>query len=133
MQIIRKDYYRHTMRPFFFFIKETADLNPPRAISIVGTRRNSEYGKQITEKLIQDLAPYDVMIISGLAFGIDAIAHKQALKQGLSTRLLYLHTDWLPFIRRNTVSFPSRSSNRVDLLTEYISRCESRQTSFSDS
>jgi DNA processing protein len=77
--------------PVLLFYKGNANLNAARVISIVGTRRNSEYGKQITEKIIQDLVPYDVMIISGLAFGIDAIAHKSALKQGLSTVAVLAH------------------------------------------
>jgi DNA processing protein len=77
--------------PTLLFYKGNAGLNPLRAISIVGTRRNSEYGKQITEKLIQDLVPYDPMIISGLAFGIDGIAHKYALKQGLTTIAVLAH------------------------------------------
>jgi DNA processing protein len=77
--------------PVILFYKGTVGLNPQRAVSIVGTRRNSEYGKQITEKIIRDLAPYDVTIISGLAFGIDAIAHKTALKHGLPTLAVLAH------------------------------------------
>ncbi len=52
---------------------------------MVGTRNNSEYGKAITEKLIKEFSQNDILIISGLAFGIDAIAHKAALKYGLPT------------------------------------------------
>jgi DNA processing protein len=77
--------------PVMLFYKGTADLNPQRSVSIVGTRRNSDYGKQITEKIILDLAPYDVTVVSGLAFGIDAIAHKNALKHGLSTIAVLAH------------------------------------------
>jgi|SRR5450432_3665506 len=71
--------------PFILYYKGNADLNCPRIMSIVGTRRNTEYGKQITEKIIQELAPYHVMVVSGLAFGIDAIAHKSALRNNLQT------------------------------------------------
>ena len=77
--------------PVLLFYKGNADLNKTKIISIVGTRRNTEYGKQITEKIIHELAPYDVLIISGLAFGIDAIAHKSALKQELSTVAVLAH------------------------------------------
>ncbi len=77
--------------PVLLYYKGTCGLNPPRALSIVGTRRNSDYGKQVTEKLIQDLKPYGVMVISGLAFGIDAIAHKQALRQGLTSVAVLAH------------------------------------------
>src|SRR5580698_10202373 len=71
--------------PILLYYKGNAGLNPLHSISIVGTRRNSDYGKQVTEKLIQDLTIYDPLIVSGLAFGIDAIAHKSALKQGIAT------------------------------------------------
>jgi DNA processing protein len=67
--------------PVLLFYKGNCNLNRDKVISIVGTRRNSDYGKQLTEKLIRDLAHYGVLIVSGLAFGIDAIAHKQALKK----------------------------------------------------
>ena len=77
--------------PVLLYYKGTCGLNPPRSLSIVGTRRNSDYGKQVTEKLIQDLKPYGVMVISGLAFGIDAIAHKQALRQGLTSVAVLAH------------------------------------------
>ena len=77
--------------PLILFYKGSVSLNPLRAVSIVGTRRNTEYGKQVTEKIIQELAPYDVNIVSGLAFGIDAIAHKTALKHGLPTLAVLAH------------------------------------------
>jgi DNA processing protein len=77
--------------PILLFYKGNVDLNYTRTISIVGTRRNSDYGKQITEKIIRELAAYDVLIFSGLAFGVDAIAHKTALKQELSTVAVLAH------------------------------------------
>ena len=51
----------------------------------MGTRHNTEYGKQATEKLVSELAGLDVLVISGLAFGIDAIAHKAALANSMET------------------------------------------------
>lgn len=71
--------------PTLLFYKGAADLNASRIVAIVGTRNNTEYGKAFTEKLIHDLASQNIIIVSGLAFGIDAIAHKAALKQGLPT------------------------------------------------
>jgi DNA processing protein len=71
--------------PTMVFYKGTADLNTSRIVAIVGTRTNSEYGKSFTEKLVKDLAGNDILITSGLAFGIDAIAHKAAVKNGLPT------------------------------------------------
>jgi DNA processing protein len=71
--------------PTLLFYKGTADLNASKIISIVGTRSNTEYGKQFTDKLVKDLSDQNVLIISGLAHGIDAFAHKAALKNGLPT------------------------------------------------
>ena len=71
--------------PTLLFYKGSANLNADRTLAIIGTRNNSEYGKQLTEKLVAELQPYHITIISGLAFGIDAIAHRQALVQQLPT------------------------------------------------
>jgi DNA processing protein len=71
--------------PTLIFYKGNADLNSSKIIGIVGTRDNTDYGKQFTEKFIKDLASTGAIIISGLAFGIDAIAHKAALKNKLET------------------------------------------------
>ena len=71
--------------PLMLYYRGTADLNHSKIISIVGTRNNSEYGKQTCEKFIEDLDKENVIIISGLAFGIDTIAHKTSLKNNLQT------------------------------------------------
>jgi DNA processing protein len=84
-----KDYPQRLLNcydsPPLLFYKGEADLNASRIISIVGTRNNTEYGKSFTEKLVKDLSGENILIVSGLAFGIDAIAHKAALKNGLPT------------------------------------------------
>lgn len=54
-------------------------------LCIVGSRNNTSYGKDVCEKLIAGLAGYPIVIVSGLALGIDSIAHKMALKYGLKT------------------------------------------------
>src|SRR5882762_3105422 len=55
--------------PTLLYYKGNADLNTSKIISVIGTRSNTEYGKQITEKLISDLKQQNVVIVSGLAFG----------------------------------------------------------------
>jgi DNA processing protein len=52
------------------------------AVAIVGTRRATPYGRQITEELASFLATHGITVVSGLARGIDAIAHQTALKAG---------------------------------------------------
>jgi DNA processing protein len=71
--------------PTMLYYRGKGNLNATKSISIIGTRTNSDYGKQMTEQLVDDLANQGILIVSGLAFGIDAIAHKAALKNNLPT------------------------------------------------
>lgn len=71
--------------PLLLYTKGSMQLNPERTIAIVGTRKPTPYGKSVTEEIVESLAPYDVMIISGLAYGIDITAHKQCLASGVAT------------------------------------------------
>lgn len=71
--------------PTPLYYRGDAPLNSHRMVAIIGTRRDTEYGKQLTEKIVQALAKHDVIIVSGLAFGIDAVAHKAALKNNIAT------------------------------------------------
>lgn len=71
--------------PALLFYKGTADLNASRIVAIVGTRGNTDYGKQITETLVKELSALNLVIVSGLAFGIDAIAHKCSIKHDVPT------------------------------------------------
>ena len=71
--------------PPLLFYKGLADLNASKTLAIVGTRTNTDAGKQFTENLIKELSYHNVTIISGLAYGIDAVAHKSALKNNLPT------------------------------------------------
>lgn len=77
--------------PLLLFSKGPANLNAKRIISVVGTRNNSEYGKQVTEKIIRELPQEDLLIISGLALGIDGIAHRAAITNGIPTLGVLAH------------------------------------------
>lgn len=71
--------------PILLFFKGNADLNTKRIVGVVGTRNASEYGKETGNKILEELATLDVLVLSGLAYGIDTIAHKSALKNNLKT------------------------------------------------
>ena len=77
--------------PSLLYYKGGADLNASKIIAVIGTRNHTEYGKQVTEKLIADLANLNITIISGLAYGIDALGHKAALKNNLPTVAVLAH------------------------------------------
>jgi DNA processing protein len=71
--------------PLFFFSKGLVDFNAPKILSIVGTRTMSDYGKRLCKDFVQQIAPHNPIIVSGLAFGVDICAHKAALDAGLHT------------------------------------------------
>ena len=71
--------------PYMFYYGGNNQFNTPRSIAIVGTRNASSYGKDVVKKLISECAPYNVSVISGLAEGIDTVAHEQALAFGMNT------------------------------------------------
>ncbi|HTD99515.1 MAG TPA: DNA-processing protein DprA [Mucilaginibacter sp.] len=71
--------------PVLLYAKGNFNLNPPHVISIVGTRNATDYGKQLCRQLVEELQPYNPLIVSGLALGIDITAHKESLKQNLPT------------------------------------------------
>ncbi|GIV31836.1 MAG: DNA processing protein DprA [Saprospiraceae bacterium] len=71
--------------PLLLYYKGTAELNKQRILSIVGTRLPTPYGIGICEEIIEALAPFNPLIVSGLAYGIDYTAHRKALQKGLET------------------------------------------------
>jgi DNA processing protein len=71
--------------PSILYFQGNANLNPPKTVGIVGTRQATGYGKEMVEQIIKDLEPHHPLVISGLAYGIDIQAHKQALKYNLPT------------------------------------------------
>lgn len=71
--------------PALLYVLGTAELNPERAIAVVGTRHATAYGRDNTDRLVRELQPYNTPIISGLAYGIDTAAHIAALDHGLPT------------------------------------------------
>jgi DNA processing protein len=71
--------------PILLYSKGNADLNNYRIISIVGTRNATDYGRQLCRQLVEELQQYNVIIVSGLAHGIDVAAHKECLKANVPT------------------------------------------------
>lgn len=71
--------------PPLLYYKGNSDLNCSKIVAIVGTRNHNEYGKNICEKLVEGLVNEDILVVSGLAFGIDSIAHKSAIKNNIKT------------------------------------------------
>lgn len=77
--------------PVLMFYKGNADLNAGRIVSVVGTRNQNDYGRQLCESLITGLQASSVVVVSGLAFGIDTTAHKACLKNNIPTVAALAH------------------------------------------
>lgn len=71
--------------PSLLYCKGNIDFETPKSIGVVGTRLATPYGKKLVEDILQALVPHEPLIVSGLAYGIDIVAHRQALKNKLAT------------------------------------------------
>ncbi len=79
--------------PIILYFKGNANLNERRIISVVGTRNATNYGKEICEELIRNFSEqaYRLLVVSGLAYGIDVHAHKACLKYDVPTVAVFAH------------------------------------------
>jgi len=75
--------------PLMLYKKGKANFNAERMIAIVGTRRISSYGKQMCKQLVEQLKQYNLTIVSGLAYGVDFCAHKNACENEQQTNRLH--------------------------------------------
>lgn len=71
--------------PYMFYYKGDGNFDRGKVVAIVGTRNASPYGEDAVKKLISEIAPYDITVVSGLAMGIDTMAHENSLIYGLHT------------------------------------------------
>lgn len=73
--------------PFLIYIRGDIkkDWNLERAIAVVGTRKITSYGRAVTQKIVSGLVASGCLIISGLAYGVDAVAHESAIESGGNT------------------------------------------------
>jgi DNA processing protein len=71
--------------PVLLYYKGTSPPDAQRMVALVGTRNATPYGREHTQALVEGLAPMNVTIVSGLAYGIDICAHRAAVKCGVPT------------------------------------------------
>ncbi|MFB6455128.1 DNA-processing protein DprA [Chitinophaga sp. Hz27] len=106
--------------PVLLYYKGNADLNASRMVNVIGTRQPSPYGMQVCGQIVKDLCAAGATIVSGLAYGIDIIAHRTALASEQATIGVLAHgLDRLyPAVHQETAREMVRSGG---LLTDY--RC----------
>ena len=108
--------------PLLLFTLGNADLNTTRIVSVVGTRKATEYGRRMCNRLISELHSIcpDVLIVSGLAYGIDAISHKAALDNQCKTVGVLAHGLDMIYPQRNR-DMAKRMLQCGGLVTEFMS------------
>ena len=115
--------------PALLYYRGNADLNTARVISVVGTRNNSDYGKLVCEKFIEGLQSENILVVSGLAFGIDTIAHKTALKNNLLTVAVLAHGLDRIYPQQNK-TLAKEITAQGGLLTDFISNTNPDKQNF---
>lgn len=117
--------------PLVLFYKGTACLNRARVINIVGTRHCTAYGQDIIRKFVYELKTLcpEVLIVSGLAYGVDINAHRQALANGLDTVGVLAHgLDYLYPTRHKQTA--EEMIKRGGLLTEFLTNTNADKLNF---
>ncbi|MBX2925374.1 MAG: DNA-processing protein DprA [Chitinophagaceae bacterium] len=115
--------------PVVLYYKGSANLNASRILSVIGTRNNTEYGREMTNRLIEELENEQVLIVSGLAYGIDTFAHKTALKKGNPTIGVLAHGLDRIYPASNK-SLAKEMLGNGGLLTDFMSGCKPDKQNF---
>ena len=117
--------------PLMLFYKGNANLNQQRVINIVGTRHCTPYGEDLIRRFITDLKQLcpQVLIVSGLAYGVDINAHRQALDKGYETVGVLAHglDDLYPNRHKETAL---RMIEHGGLLTEFLTQTNADKINF---
>ena len=106
--------------PLLLFGRGKLPLNRPRQLAVVGTRHPTAYGRQLAQRTVELLAVYRPVVVSGLASGVDGVAHETALKAGLPTIGVLGHglKSLFPAEHRDLLE---RMLERGGVVTEYLS------------
>jgi DNA processing protein len=106
--------------PLLVYAKGNANLNMHRVISIVGTRNATDYGRQLCKQLMEELQEYNILVVSGLALGIDTAAHRESLRTNIPTVGVLGHGYDKMYPSQNR-SLAEKMLENGGLLTEYPS------------
>ena len=109
--------------PIVLYHKGNANLNADKIVSIVGTRNITEYGKEVTKKFIEGLGDQNILVISGLAYGVDVAAHHAALDHGMKTAGVLAHGLNMIYPSHHK-AVAKQIVEQGGLLTEYTSQHE---------
>lgn len=115
--------------PIMLYYKGNTDLNNARVIAIVGTRKITDYGRSVVKQMVCGLKEFDVLIISGLAYGVDTVAHRETLEAGLDTVGVLAHgLDRLYPSSNRTLA--EKMTKQGGLLTDFMSKTNPDRENF---
>ncbi|MEB0261502.1 MULTISPECIES: DNA-processing protein DprA [unclassified Mucilaginibacter] len=115
--------------PLLLYSKGNANLNNHRIISIVGTRNATDYGRNLCKQLIEELQDYNILIVSGLALGIDTAAHRESIALNVPTVGVLGHGYDRMYPTQNS-SLAEKMQQNGGLLTEYPSGTKPNRENF---
>ena len=117
--------------PLVIYFRGNVDLNQSKIVSIVGTRQCTQYGKDLIHRFINDLHRMcpQVLVVSGLAYGVDICAHREALNNGYETVAVLAHglDQIYPYRHRDTAV---QMLSHGGLLTEFMSQTNADKQNF---
>lgn len=115
--------------PLMLYFKGNEDFRKKKILAVVGTRHATAYGKRICEEIIDDFSGENMLIVSGMAYGIDSCAHARALSGGMNTVGVLAHgLDRIyPHANRNMAR---RMLEQGGLLTEFLSKTNPDRENF---
>ncbi len=115
--------------PIMLYYKGHADLNEKRILAVVGTRRATAYGRNRCEEIVEGLKEKEVLVVSGLAYGIDSCAHRKAVMSKLPTVGVLGHGLDRLYPAQNR-KLAEKMIQNGGLLTEYISQTNPDRENF---
>ena len=106
--------------PIVLYGKGNLNFNNPKIVSVVGTRKVTQRGKDICDKILEELKLHNMLVVSGMAYGVDIHAHKCCVKQDIATVGVLAHgLDRLyPSAHQSTANKMMKTGG---LLTEFMS------------
>ena len=117
--------------PIIVYYTGNADLNQAKIVSIVGTRQVTQYGQDLIRRFMSELRGFcpQVLIVSGLAYGVDINAHRRALENGYETVGVLAHglDQIYPYRHRDTAA---QMLNHGGLLTEFMTQTNADKPNF---
>lgn len=118
--------------PLVLYMLGDANLNATRVVSMVGTRKATDYGRDLCAAFVRDLAAAipDILVVSGLAYGIDVAAHRASLANNVMTVGVLAHgLDRIyPSVHRPVAA--QMTTKGGALVTEFMSRTEPERQNF---